>query len=187
MGGVDFAACGAEFLNGSSTIYAKYVYNGSVEGILGASRPVLMSLEGCKELCGTGIGMLELLQHVRRITEQMLHRILCLVGYPRLQGFRNIIDCYIRSDAANTITTWVLPIIGLMVQAPYESNRAWHTVLAICRWAGSPIASLSYIYWNIKVTGKCALMVDSKSIQHLVQQRTYADPNSVDTIRCISS
>ena len=65
-----------------------------------------------------------------------------------------------RPDAANTITTWVLPIIGLMVQAPYESNQAWHTILSIFRWAGSPIAALSYIFWNIKVTGKCALMVD---------------------------
>ena len=28
------------------------------------------------------------------------------------------------------------------------------------RWMGSPIAALSYIFWNIKITGKCALMID---------------------------
>lgn len=51
----DFAACGAEFINGSSSIYSKYVYNGSVHGILNAARPVLITLEGCRQLCGTGI------------------------------------------------------------------------------------------------------------------------------------
>lgn len=55
-GGVDFAACGADFLNGSSTIYAKYVYNGTVGGILAdASHPAIITLEGCQELCGTGV------------------------------------------------------------------------------------------------------------------------------------
>ena len=67
---------------------------------------------------------------------------------------------YAWTDAANTITTWLLPILGLLVQAPYESNQAWQTMLSLCRWSGSPIAALSYILWNIKVTGKCALMVD---------------------------
>ena len=28
------------------------------------------------------------------------------------------------------------------------------------RWAGSPIASIAYVLWNIKVTGKCAMMID---------------------------
>ncbi len=51
----DFAACGAEFLNDSAGIYAKYVYNGSVRGILSAANTVLITNEGCKELCGPGI------------------------------------------------------------------------------------------------------------------------------------
>ena len=51
----DFAACGAEFLNNSAGIYAKYVYNGSVRGILSAANTVLITDEGCKQLCGTGI------------------------------------------------------------------------------------------------------------------------------------
>ena len=51
----DFATCGAEFLNNSDGIYAKYVYNGSVRGILSAANTVLITDEGCKQLCGTGI------------------------------------------------------------------------------------------------------------------------------------
>ena len=51
----DFATCGADFLNNSAGIYAKYVYNGSVRGILSASNAVLITDEGCKQLCGTGI------------------------------------------------------------------------------------------------------------------------------------
>ena len=51
----DFATCGADFLNNSAGIYAKYVYNGSVRGILSASDAVLITDEGCKQLCGTGI------------------------------------------------------------------------------------------------------------------------------------
>lgn len=51
----DFAACGANFLNGSSDIYSRYVYKGSVQGILDAARPVLITVEGCRQLCGTGV------------------------------------------------------------------------------------------------------------------------------------
>ena len=120
----DFQACGNAFFNHSADIYSKYLYNGSVRGILQSAKPTLITLEGCRQLCGTGTSY-----------------------YPW-------------KDASNTITTWVLPIIGMLVQAPFESNRAWQTILALCRWSGNPIAALSYILWNIKVTGKCALMVD---------------------------
>lgn len=70
------------------------------------------------------------------------------------------VDYYSWSTASATITTWLLPIVGMLLQAPFESNAFWRTMLAICRWVGSPMASLSYILWNIKVSGKCALMVD---------------------------
>lgn len=70
-------------------------------------------------------------------------------------------ESYRWSQASNTITTWVLPVIGgLLLQAPFESNRFWRTFFAVIRWMGSPMSSLSYVLWNIKVTGKCALMVD---------------------------
>ncbi|KAF2430317.1 hypothetical protein EJ08DRAFT_612725 [Tothia fuscella] len=63
-------------------------------------------------------------------------------------------------QSSATITTWLLPIVGIILQAPFESNAFWRTMLALARWVGSPMSSLSYILWNISVTGKCALMVD---------------------------
>jgi hypothetical protein len=66
-------------------------------------------------------------------------------------------DWYPWSTASGTITTWILPIIGTLLQAPFESNAFWRTFKAINRWIGSPMASLSYILWNIEVSGKCAL------------------------------
>lgn len=79
-------------------------------------------------------------------------------GCQKLCGTGN--EYYAWDDIANTITTWLLPIVGMLLQAPYESNQFRQTLLAIIRWVGSPIASLSYILWNIKVTGRCAMMVD---------------------------
>lgn len=67
-------------------------------------------------------------------------------------------------QSSSTITTWVLPVIGMLLQAPFESNAFSRTVLAISRWVGSPMASLSYILWNIKVSGKCALMSKNDSL-----------------------
>ena len=81
-----------------------------------------------------------------------------LLSWEIHQCMRGLID--VRKDAANTITTWVLPIIGLIVQAPWESNQARETILALFRYMGSPISVLSYVLWNIKVSGKAALIVD---------------------------
>jgi hypothetical protein len=69
-------------------------------------------------------------------------------------------DLYPWKDASSTITTWILPVVGTLLQAPFESNATRRTLLAIARWVGSPIASLSYVLWNIKVAAKAALMVD---------------------------
>lgn len=69
-------------------------------------------------------------------------------------------DWYGWSVSSSFITTWLLPILGTLLQAPFESNAFWRTIKAICRWVGSPMSSLSYILWNIKVSGKCALFVD---------------------------
>jgi hypothetical protein len=63
-------------------------------------------------------------------------------------------------DVSSTLTTWILPVVGTLLQAPFESNATKRTLLAIARWVGSPIASLSYVLWNIKVSAKAALMVD---------------------------
>lgn len=50
----DFATCGADFLNKSDGIYSKYVYHGPVQGILNSASSVLITVDGCKELCGNG-------------------------------------------------------------------------------------------------------------------------------------
>ncbi|KAL5115109.1 hypothetical protein ACEQ8H_007024 [Pleosporales sp. CAS-2024a] len=61
---------------------------------------------------------------------------------------------------SNTLTTWILPVIGTLLQAPFESNATKKTLLALARWIGSPVASIAYVLWNIKVSAKAALMVD---------------------------
>ena len=138
----NFADCGKEFVAHSHDIYSQYLFNGTVQGIISADPPPLLTREGCKKLCGTGTQYYEwhVNEHVRPGTW--------------------FADSIKRKDAANTITTWVLPIIGLIIQAPWESNQAWETTQAFFRYLGSPISVLSYVLWNIKVTGKAALMVD---------------------------
>ncbi|KAL5121718.1 hypothetical protein ACEQ8H_000405 [Pleosporales sp. CAS-2024a] len=64
------------------------------------------------------------------------------------------------AEISATITTWVLPILGALLQAPFESNAFWRTVKAINRWIGSPISSLACILWDIEISGKCAMFVD---------------------------
>ncbi|KAH0537566.1 hypothetical protein FGG08_005665 [Glutinoglossum americanum] len=72
----------------------------------------------------------------------------------------NGVDAFSWSGISSTITTWVFPVIGILLQGPFESNKSKATLLALIRWIGSPVSSLSYILWNIKVSGKAALMVD---------------------------
>ena len=77
-------------------------------------------------------------------------------GCQELCGTGN--QLYPWQTTSSTITTWILPIIGILLQAPFESNAFWRTLLALTRWVGSPIASLSYVLWNIRVSGKCAMI-----------------------------
>ncbi|KAL8964035.1 MAG: hypothetical protein Q9183_004758, partial [Haloplaca sp. 2 TL-2023] len=116
--------CIAIFLN-NSTENKAHVYRGDKYGLFTSKNTsTLISVNGCKTLCGAGN------------------------------------EYYAWRDSQATITTWILPFLGLLVQLPFESNAFRNTLWTLARWAGSPIASLSYVLWNIKVTGKCALMVD---------------------------
>ncbi|MCJ1469601.1 hypothetical protein MMC07_008236 [Pseudocyphellaria aurata] len=126
----NFTECSIKFLN-SSVPYYNYTYNGSVSGIFKSNA-------------------LRIFNNRSVLISVDGCRHLCHTGN----------DYYPWKDAAATITTWVLPVIGLLLQAPYESNEFWRTFWALVRWTGSPVASLSYILWNIKVTSKCALIVD---------------------------
>lgn len=118
----NFAKCGAKF---AASSYPQWTYNGTVPDVFDhPERPKLITYQGCRNLCGTGI------------------------------------EWYPWSESSQTITTWVLPIVGVLVQAPYESNALLSTLFALARWVGSPMATLAYTLWNTKVTAKCAMMVD---------------------------
>ncbi|MCJ1425193.1 hypothetical protein MMC29_003081 [Sticta canariensis] len=135
----DFEKCFADF---NRTQYEHGTYDGNTSIIYQGQtylhhepspeeRRFIVSTEGCRTLCGSGV------------------------------------QYYHWSQIAATITTWVLPIIGTLLQAPYEGNEFRKTLYALIRWIGSPIASLSYILWNIKVTGKCALLSDMSTLANL--------------------
>jgi hypothetical protein len=52
---------------------------------------------------------------------------------------------------------------GARTAAPFEPNQLWYTLLALVRWVGSPVSSLANVFWNIDLTGRCALLVDLAS------------------------
>lgn len=66
-------------------------------------------------------------------------------------------DYYPWSIVSATLTTWILPILGTLLQAPFESNAFWRTVKATNRWVGSPMSSMAAILCDIDVSGRCAL------------------------------
>jgi hypothetical protein len=50
-------------------------------------------------------------------------------------------EYYSWSIIAATLTTWILPILGVLLQTPFESNAFWRTFKAINRWVGSAMAA----------------------------------------------
>ncbi|CAG8615060.1 13122_t:CDS:2 [Acaulospora colombiana] len=54
----------------------------------------------------------------------------------------------------------VLPLFGLILQAPFFSHEFIDTVRTLYRWLGNPMSSISATIWNIHVTRKCAIVVD---------------------------
>ena len=131
------------------------------------ARAVATDFSVCKQIFNDGIesGNSTVTQYLFNKTPQGLldghkpPRLLTYAGCEVLCGVAP--DFYDWNVTSNTITTWVLPLAGgLILQLPYEANQRYYTFLTLCRWLGSPIVSLAYILWNIKVTNKCALMVD---------------------------
>ena len=39
-------------------------------------------------------------------------------------------------QSSATISSWILPILGLLVQLPFESNAWFRTLWALARWGG---------------------------------------------------
>ncbi|KAF3929113.1 hypothetical protein ABW20_dc0108383 [Dactylellina cionopaga] len=89
------------------------------------------------------------------------------ISYPLAVSYRAVTDvCGLSSGlyewalVSDTLTTWILPLFGLIVSLPWESNRRGHTILMIFRWMGSPFATLTYIFWNLRVMGRAATLID---------------------------
>lgn len=124
--GPNFTACAAQFTDNLS-LYKNYTYNGTTPRTNGPN-PILLTLEGCYDLCGTGNSYYE---------------------WPQASG---------------TILTWVMPMLAMLVKAPFGAGSPFKkTMFMLFRWIGSPISSLAYIYWNIHVSGKAAMMSDMAS------------------------
>ncbi|KAJ6263489.1 hypothetical protein Dda_2053 [Drechslerella dactyloides] len=89
------------------------------------------------------------------------------ISYPLAVDYRSVMavcgsssGLYEWALVSDTLTTWILPIFGLIVSMPWESNRRGHTIYMIFRWVGQPFATLTYIFWNLRVMGRAATLVD---------------------------
>lgn len=69
-------------------------------------------------------------------------------------------------DAFGIMTTWVLPVIALLSQLPYESlsQDKVKNAEAFSNWIGSPAASLATTIWNILMIRKCQLLSMDKPV-----------------------
>lgn len=148
---LSFEECNSVFVDNETNL-ALYSYTGSVFDGNSSDKPYI-TIEGCRKLCG-----------------------------PQPH--------YYEWDAmAFTLTTWVLPIMGLLlgmpryvqlfaitclptIGAPFEPNQFLLTMHAFVRWLGSPLASLSAILWNIKLTGKCSMLLDLSTHYHELPSAT---------------
>jgi hypothetical protein len=89
-----------------------------------------------------------------------------------LGGLRNLCgagnEYYGWAASATTILTWVMPVLGMLTKAPFEKKQTIATWWTVCRWLGSPIVSLAYIFWNLKVASKCAKLIDMSTPYEVV-------------------
>jgi hypothetical protein len=60
----------------------------------------------------------------------------------------------------DSLMTWLLPLGALLLQAPFESNRFWATFFMLARWLGNPIVAIGGSLWNIRITSRCAALLD---------------------------
>ncbi|KAK6334158.1 hypothetical protein TWF696_002660 [Orbilia brochopaga] len=89
------------------------------------------------------------------------------ISYPLAVDYQSVTDVcgassglYEWTFVSDTLTTWILPIFGLIVSLPWESNQRRDTIRMIFRWIGQPFATLTYIFWNLRVMGRVATLVD---------------------------
>ena len=69
-------------------------------------------------------------------------------------------ELYAWKDSSQAITTWVLPMLGMLLSAPFVSNDFRNTIMSIFRWVGSPVMSLTHTLWNIEMSSRCCQLID---------------------------
>jgi hypothetical protein len=64
------------------------------------------------------------------------------------------------NDSSRAITTWVLPMLGMLLSAPFVSNEFRNTLRATVRWLGSPIMSLKQVLCSLELNSNCCRWLD---------------------------
>lgn len=84
--------------------------------------------------------------------------------YITKQGCKNICgtdpELHDWNDTSHAITTWVLPMLGLLLSAPFVSNEFRNTMRATFRWTGSSITSLKQVLCSLELNYKCCRWLD---------------------------
>ncbi|KAK3621762.1 hypothetical protein LTR56_009721 [Elasticomyces elasticus] len=94
------------------------------------------------------------------------HHFITLKGCNKLCGTGS--ELYSWSIIGDTMITWVLPMLVMFLLAPFEPNQGRNTCFSSIRWIGSPFVSMWYVLCNIKVTGRCAEIVDMAVPYHSI-------------------
>ena len=69
-------------------------------------------------------------------------------------------DLHDWNESSQAITTWVLPMLVMLLSAPFVSNQFRNSLMAVVRWFGSPVICLAHVLWNLEMSSKCCRLVD---------------------------
>lgn len=61
-------------------------------------------------------------------------------------------EYYTWSDSFQTLSTWILPLIGLILQLPFGGDTLWEAIQLVVRCVGNSISSLTSELWNLRVS-----------------------------------
>lgn len=72
-------------------------------------------------------------------------------------------------DAFSILTTWVLPVVALLTQLPYDSlsDKKRKNLEAFGNWIGAPAAALTTTIWNIHMIQKCRILTELPEEVHM--------------------
>lgn len=84
--------------------------------------------------------------------------------YITKQGCKNVCGTHPElhdwNDSSQAITTWVLPMLGMLLSAPFVSNEFRNTMRATFRWTGSSIMSLKQVFCSLELNSNCCRWLD---------------------------